>query len=98
MYDAAWLDEVDRIVLDRLEPMGDTDYALRFVRFIDRVYDRDVVLAVEQTSGSIEEALAVVRDDRRFQLHYECCRSRLSELTAVDTLMAARTSPGSAPN
>ena len=98
MYDAAWLDEVDRILLDRLEPMGDTDEALRFVRFIDRVYDRDVALAVEQTSISIENTLAVVRDDARFRLHYERCRSRLSELIATGDLTAARTSPGSVPS
>jgi len=30
-------DAVNRLHLDRLEPMGDTGAALRFVRFIDRV-------------------------------------------------------------
>jgi cell division protein ZapE len=95
MYDAAWLDEVDRIQLDRLEPMGDTDEALRFVRFIDRVYDRDVALGVTRSSGSIDELLRALRDDARFRLHYIRCRSRLSELLAAD-LAATERVPGTA--
>jgi len=90
MYDAAWLDEVDRIQLDRLEPMGDTDEALRFVRFIDRVYDRDVVLGVERLSVSIDDLLTALRDDARFRLHFIRCRSRLSELLAEDLTTAQR--------
>jgi cell division protein ZapE len=95
MYDAAWLDEVDRIQLDRLEPMGDTDEALRFVRFIDRVYDRDVALSLAEPSVSIEELLQSLRDDARFRLHYVRCRSRLSELFA-DDLAAMDRVPGTA--
>jgi cell division protein ZapE len=98
MYDAAWLDEVDRIILDRLEPMDDTDEALRFVRFIDRVYDRDVALEVEQSNVEIDDVLAVVRADARFRLHYERCRSRLSELIASGELTAARITRRSATN
>jgi cell division protein ZapE len=95
MYDAAWLDEVDRIQLDRLEPMGDTDEALRFVRFIDRVYDRDVALGVERLSVSIDDLLSALRDDARFRLHFVRCRSRLSELLAAD-LAATEHVPGTA--
>ncbi len=80
MYDAAWLDEVDRIRLTRLAPMRDTDEALRFVRFVDRVYDRDVDLVIEKIDAPLEEVLAPVRTDRRFGLHYARCRSRLIEL------------------
>ncbi len=83
MYDAAWLDEVDRIRLTRLAPMGDTDEALRFVRFIDRVYDRDVSLTVEKIDNSLDEILAPVKNDARFRLHYARCRSRLIELIEV---------------
>jgi cell division protein ZapE len=95
MYDAAWLDEVDRIVLDRFEPMRDTDEALRFVRFVDRVYDREVALTLEELDDSLDEILAVVRDDARFRLHYDRCRSRLSELLAVDDLTIERMPPRS---
>lgn len=95
MYDAAWLDEVDRIQLDRLEPMGDTDEALRFVRFIDRVYDRDVALSVTEPSVAIDDLLLQLRDDARFRLHFVRCRSRLSELLAVD-LAAEQRVPGTA--
>ena len=80
MYDAAWLDEVDRIRLTRLAPMRDTDEALRFVRFVDRVYDRDVGLGIEQLDAPLEIVLAPVKQDRRFSLHYSRCRSRLIEL------------------
>ncbi len=80
MYDAAWLDEVDRICLTRLAPLRDTDEALRFVRFVDRVYDRDVALVIEQIDAPLEEVLEPVRTDRRFGLHYARCRSRLIEL------------------
>ncbi len=80
MYDAAWLDEVDRIVLDRLTPMADTDEALRFVRFIDRVYDRDVELAVERFDLPLDDLLIPLKKDARFRMHYARCRSRLIEL------------------
>ena len=80
MYDAAWLDEVDRIDIDHLAPMSDTDEALRFVRFVDRVYDRDVMLIVERIDASVDVLLAPVKNDRRFGLHYLRCRSRLVEL------------------
>jgi len=95
MYDAAWLDEVDRIQLDQLEPLGDTDEALRFVRLIDRVYDRDVALGVTRLDRSIDDLLRVLRDDARFRLHYIRCRSRLSELLAADPAETERV-PGTA--
>jgi cell division protein ZapE len=92
IYDAAWLDEVDRIQLNQLEPMGDTDEALRFVRFIDRVYDRDVALSVDRLSVSLGDLLVALRDDARFRLHFIRCRSRLSELLAVEQTEASRLS------
>lgn len=80
MYDAAWLQQVERIVLDRIDPLADADQALRFVRFIDRVYDRDVLLSVAAVPPSPEAVLAPLEDDRRFVLHLSRCRSRLIEL------------------
>lgn len=80
MYDAAWLDEVDRIVIDGVTPLADADEALRFVRFIDRVYDRDVDLDVTRFDGAIDDLLTPLKQDVRFRLHYVRCRSRLIEL------------------
>lgn len=83
MYDAAWLQEVDIIAIDRVSPLPDTDRALRFVRFIDRVYDRAVDLEIRHLDCTIDDLLAPVRDDRRFGLHFIRCRSRLLEMTAA---------------
>ena len=83
MYDATWLLDVDTVVLDRLEPLADSDRALRFVRFIDRVYDRDVALSVCRRDLTPDELLAPLVGDRRFVLHVARCRSRLDELLAT---------------
>jgi predicted ATPase len=80
MYDAAWLQEVDAVAVDRLAPLPDSDRALRFVRFIDRVYDRDVALAVGRRNLASDELLAPLVGDRRFVLHVARCRWRLVEL------------------
>jgi cell division protein ZapE len=82
MYDAAWLGRLDAIRLDRLAPLPDADSAIRFVRFIDRVYDRAVALCVCRPL-SPEEVLATIQDDRRYRLHYQRCRSRLIELVGT---------------
>jgi cell division protein ZapE len=79
MRDVAWLLELDRIALDRLEPLPDSDRTMRFVRFIDRVYDRNVGLSAGVTPAP-EEILARFRDQPCFALHYARCRSRLIEL------------------
>jgi cell division protein ZapE len=85
MRDAAWLLEVDQIDLDRLEALPDNDRTMRFVRFIDRVYDRDVRLRVGPAPPP-EAILACFRDLPRFALHYARCRSRLVELLRADAL------------
>jgi len=90
MYDAAWLDEVDRIEIEQLLPLADTDEALRFVRFVDRVYDRDVMLSIGQLDASLDELIAPVKNDRRFGLHYARCRSRLIELTEASNSRSIR--------
>lgn len=85
MYDARWLLEVDAVEIDGFAPLADSDHAIRFVRFIDRVYDRDVTL---RTTGCVpppDEILAPIRDEGRFHLHYIRCRSRLTELLGQTT-------------
>jgi cell division protein ZapE len=79
MRDAAWLLELDAIELDRLEQLPGNDRTMRFVRFIDRVYDRAVALSVRDTPPP-GEVLAAFRNQPRFALHYVRCRSRLIEL------------------
>jgi cell division protein ZapE len=80
MYDARWLLEVDTIDIAGFEPLEDSDRAIRFVRFIDRVYDRNVRLRATGALLSPAEILARIRDEGRFHLHYTRCRSRLTEL------------------
>jgi cell division protein ZapE len=80
MYDARWLLEIDTIAIDGFMPLPDSDHAIRFVRFIDRVYDRDVRLCATGCLLPPEEILEPIRNERRFHLHYIRCRSRLTEL------------------
>lgn len=79
MRDAAWLLELDMLELDRLEQLPDNDRTMRFVRFIDRVYDRAVGLMAQDVPPP-SEVLAAFRNQPRFALHYVRCRSRLIEL------------------
>ncbi len=80
MYDAAWLLEIDVIQIDGFQPLQDSDQAIRFVRFIDRVYDRAVRLRTTGHPLAPGEILAPIRDERRFHLHFIRCQSRLKEL------------------
>lgn len=86
MYDAAWLDQVDTIEVDRVDVLDDVDHALRFVRFIDRVYDRDVALVAQGPIPAPDAILRPLIGDRRFVLHVARCRSRLIELLGVNAL------------
>lgn len=97
MYDAAWLGEVDLIELDELLALPDTDRALRFVRFIDRVYDRDVALRVTRPGRTLDALLAPLARDRRFVLHAARCRSRLLELGLGLEPRGAPAADGGAP-
>ena len=94
MYDAAWLLEVDTIEVESLEPLEDNDRAIRFVRFIDRVYDRAVRLRVTSRTLSPEEILAPIRNEQRFHLHYIRCRSRLTELLSEQRSPASHAADG----
>ena len=81
MYDAGWLEHVRCIeVQDEIQPPGDRDRALRFVRFIDRVYDRDVRLTADGAGASVDELVAPLEGDRRFVWHVARGRSRLTAL------------------
>lgn len=86
MYDARWLLEVDTISIDHMEPLPDSDRAIRFVRFIDRVYDRNVRLRVNGPMPSPDAILESIRNEGRFHLHYIRCRSRLTELLGAGAL------------
>lgn len=83
MYDARWLLEVDGIELDRIQPLTDRDQAIRFVRLIDRVYDRDIQLMATGEVPPVDTILTPIQDEARFRLHFIRCRSRLTELLGV---------------
>lgn len=88
--DAAWLLELDAIELDRMAGLPDNDRCMRFVRFIDRVYDRAVGLAARETPPP-SVVLEPFRNQPRFALHYVRARSRLIEL------LGAKQTSGSEP-
>ncbi len=94
MYDAAWLLEVDIIEVTEFQPLKDTDQAIRFVRLIDRVYDRAVRLRTTSHPPSPDMILAPIRDEPRFHLHYIRCRSRLTELLGVGDCQASSIAGG----
>lgn len=81
MYDAGWLEHVRLVeIQDEILPPLDQDRALRFVRFIDRVYDRDVRLTANGTGATIDELVGPLEGDRRFVWHVARGRSRLAAL------------------
>lgn len=81
MHDAWWLERIEAIaVVGDIKPFEDSDGALRFVRFIDRVYDRAVELHVDQGDLGPEDFISKLSIDRRFRWHAARCESRLIEL------------------
>lgn len=94
MYDAAWLLEVDVIEINGFEPLKDSDQAIRFVRFVDRVYDRDVRFRTTGHPLAPDAILAPIRDERRFHLHFIRCRSRLNELLGRSDYRTASVADG----
>ena len=90
MYDARWLLEVDTIEIDHIEPLADSNRAIRFVRFIDRVYDRNVRLRSTGHVPPIDAVLDPIRNEGRFHLHYIRCRSRLTELLGAGAPSTSR--------
>lgn len=85
MYDARWLLEVDVIEITGFEPLADSDRAIRFVRFIDRVYDRAVKMRATGAVLAPDTILTPIQDQPRFHLHYIRCRSRLTELLGLSS-------------
>lgn len=94
MYDAAWLLEVDVIQIGGFEPLRDNDQAIRFVRFIDRVYDRAVRLRATGRPLAPDVILAPIRDEQRFHLHFIRCRSRLTELLGSQSMRVGEVADG----
>ncbi len=86
MYDAAWLERIDRIVVeDQIQQPDDKDRALRFIRFIDRVYDRDVSLSAKAPPPAVESLVEPLIGDPRYTWHVERGRSRLQSLLSPST-------------
>lgn len=83
MHDAWWLERIDAIsVAGDITPFEDSDSALRFVRFIDRVYDRAVALVFDEDNLGPRDFIPNLSADRRFRWHAARCESRLTELLA----------------
>ena len=94
MYDAGWLDQIDQLtVTTPVESPGDRDRALRFVRFIDRVYDRDVRLVVASGAPVPAELVAPLIGDRRYVWHVARGSSRLHSLLRSHSI-PAKDGPG----
>lgn len=81
MHDAGWLGQVGCITLTTtVEPPDDKDRALRFIRFIDRVYDRDVELRFGANQPPVESFVDPLAGDKRYVWHVRRGVSRLSTL------------------
>jgi cell division protein ZapE len=81
MHDAGWLQRIDAInISGEIRASDDKDATLRFVRFIDRVYDRAVSLIVEDAAPDPEELVAALEGDPRYLWHVARSRSRLFAL------------------
>ncbi len=81
MYDAGWLSQVSTLaVTTPAEAPRDKDRALRFVRFIDRVYDRDVQLQLDTGALALDDMVAPLAGDPRYVWHVARGTSRLREL------------------
>jgi predicted ATPase len=81
MHDAGWLQRIDAInISGEIRAGDDKDATLRFVRFIDRVYDRAVSLNVEDAAPGPKELVAALEGDPRYLWHVARGRSRLFAL------------------
>ena len=79
MHDAGWLDQLSIIDIEGpIRPPTTRDSALRFVRFVDRVYDRDVTIRVSTEPPAPDDFVAPLVGDSRFTWHVARCRSRLT--------------------
>ncbi len=81
MHDAGWLERIDRVdIAGPFTAPADKDAALRFVRFVDRVYDRNVGLTIEAEQVNPESLVSPLEGDPRFVWHVARGRSRLRSL------------------
>lgn len=81
MHDAGWLQQIDVLsVRGSVDAPNDKDQALRFVRFIDRVYDRGVDLRFVCQSPAPEALVAPLVGDRRYIWHVARGVSRLASM------------------
>ncbi len=81
MHDAGWLNQIGRITITTpVEAPSDKDTALRFIRFIDRVYDRNVHLVTTGSQPMPHDLVAPLIGDRRYVWHVARGTSRLAQL------------------
>ena len=73
------LDPVEALFVDGLAPVEDQSAALRFVHFVDKLYDQQIRLAVSTTCDLEDVFLATYRD-KGYAKKYQRCLSRLHEL------------------
>jgi cell division protein ZapE len=73
------LDGIDLLLIDEVRPVPDQNAALRFVHFVDKLYDLGVGL---RASGTVplEELFDVSYRDGAYAKKHHRCLSRLSEL------------------
>jgi cell division protein ZapE len=72
---------IARLVLHDLRPIADEPDALRFVHFVDKVYDLEVGLATPG-AAPVDALFGGAYADGPFAAKYARCRSRLGELLA----------------
>ncbi len=73
------LEPLEIIFLSGLGPMEDQTIALRFVHFIDKLYDQQVKLVLS-ASCPLTEIFPVEYRDKGYRKKYQRCLSRLTEL------------------
>ncbi len=76
---ARLLDPLDAIFIEGLAPIDNQAVALRFVHFIDKLYDQQVKLAVSSSCDLPDLFLTEYRD-KGYRKKYQRCLSRLTEM------------------
>lgn len=78
---ARLLNPLERLFIEGLSPMEDQGMALRFVHFIDKVYDQQVRLSVSST-WELQDLFLPEYRDKGYKKKYQRCLSRLHEMLA----------------
>lgn len=76
---ARLLDPIAALFVDGLAPMPDQSVALRFVHFVDKVYDQQVRLSASMTCA-LPDLFSPEYRDKGYAKKYQRCLSRLHEL------------------